>query len=83
MNQYDAHVIDARAVRTLFFYELSPGKTAELRASYLVPIDKVLWAARRMCESRRMELENTWSDDLARLQSSLNERRGLCPAPAR
>jgi len=73
-TQHDAHVRDARAVRTIFFCELAPGKSIELKASYIVPNEKVLWAALRLCEQQRMDLDGTWLDDFKRLEDNLESR---------
>lgn len=71
MEQHDAHVRHARTPRTLFYHEAAPGKGIELKASYLVPMDKVIWAALRMCEQKRMEMSGAWRDDLGRLRSQM------------
>ena len=73
-EQHDAHVRLARQARTVFLMEVEPGKTVEIRASWGIKPDKMAWAILRVCESKRMEIDGTWKDDLARLEAALANR---------
>ena len=75
VEQHDAHVRLSRQARTVFLIEMEPGNTIEIRASWGMPPDKMAWSILRFCESKRMELDGTWKDDLARLEVALEARR--------
>lgn len=74
-EQHDAHVRLARQGRTVFYMEAEPGKGIEVRASWGVKPDKLTWAILRICEGKRMELDGSWKDDLARLDAALEARQ--------
>lgn len=74
-KQHDAHVVQARTLRTLFYCEMSLGKGVSLHASWMVPFDKIAWAMLRSAEAMRMEKDGSWRDDLARLEQERRNRQ--------
>lgn len=72
--QQDSHVHKAKESRTLYYSEVAPGRGVSVESGWLVPENKMVWAILRIIEARRMEIDGSWRDDLARLDKNRCDR---------